>query len=89
MHVFVSLVTVLPSLQRGGLGRMLMEFAESKARRGGFGRLYLTAPEKFVNAIGFYRHLGFVEVGRGEMDGHAVVDMLKRLDSTPLRPAST
>jgi GNAT superfamily N-acetyltransferase len=88
MHIYVSLVTVLPGLQRGGFGRMLMEFAEAEARRHGFGRLSLTTPEKFVNAVAFYQHLGFVEVGRGEMDGHNVIDFLKRLDATPLRPAS-
>ncbi len=88
MHIYVSLVSVLPGLQRSGFGRVLMEFAETQARQRGFGRLSLTTPEKFVNAIAFYLHLGFVEIGRGEMNGHAVVDLLKRLDAIPPRPAS-
>jgi GNAT superfamily N-acetyltransferase len=78
IQLFIFLVAVLPGVQGRGLGRTLIEFAETEARHRGFYRLRLTTPEGFVNAIEFYRHLGFIEVTRRNQRGHVVVDMIKR-----------
>jgi GNAT superfamily N-acetyltransferase len=90
VQLFIFLVTILPSAQRRGLGRMLVEFAEIEARRHGLTRLQLDTPEGFVNAIEFYRHLGFVDIGRQDRDGYVSVVMMKRLEAKalPLAAAS-
>ena len=80
IQLFIFLVTILPSAQHRGLGRMLIEFAESKARHRGFRRLQLDTPEGFINAIEFYRHLGFIDIGRQDRDGYVSVVLIKRLD---------
>jgi ribosomal protein S18 acetylase RimI-like enzyme len=86
IQLFIFLVTILPNAQHRGFGRILVEFAENEARRRGLTRLQLDTPEGFVNAIEFYRHLGFVDIGRQDRGGYVSVVMMKRLDATAPRP---
>jgi ribosomal protein S18 acetylase RimI-like enzyme len=88
IQLFIFFVTILPSAQRRGFGRMLVEFAENKARRRGLTRLQLDTPEGFVNAIEFYRHLGFVDIGRQNRGCYVSVVMMKRLDAKVLPHAA-
>ena len=85
-HLLLFLVTVLPSAQRRGFGRALIEFAETEALRRGLVGLRLHTPQAFENAIGFYRHLGFAELAQEELYGHPFIFMMKRLNATAPRP---
>ena len=80
------LVSVAPGAQRHGYGRALIEFAETQVRPRGLIGLRLHTPRAFANAIGFYRHLGFVELAEQNLEGHVFVFMMKRLDATAPRP---
>lgn len=86
INLYLGLVTVHPEAQGRGFGRILVEFAEAQARSRGLVRLTLDTHEHFADAIEFYRHLGFVEVGRQPAKDYVAVRMLKRLDLTAPRP---
>lgn len=86
MELFVFLLAISPDGQGRGLGRALIDFAEARARLRGYRRLSLATPEVFVEAIGFYRRLGFVEIGRESQRGVPMVVFLKRWDVIAPRP---
>jgi ribosomal protein S18 acetylase RimI-like enzyme len=72
-------VAVHPSFQGKGLGRALMEHAESAALRGGFDSVYLYTHEKATENIALYAKVGYVEYERRSMGDFALVFMRKRL----------
>jgi ribosomal protein S18 acetylase RimI-like enzyme len=53
-------VAVASEAQRQGVGRAMVEFSETFARRLGFTRMVLHARE---NAIPFYERLGYCRIG--------------------------
>jgi ribosomal protein S18 acetylase RimI-like enzyme len=53
-------VAVAPAHQGKGLGRILLEHAESEARREGFDSIYLYAQEIMTENLDLYRRLGYV-----------------------------
>jgi methionyl-tRNA synthetase len=57
--VEVLRICVDPDFQRMGIGRLMMEFAEREALRLGRKRMKLVTNKKNVNAIGFYKRLGY------------------------------
>ena len=57
-------VAVAPAHQGKGLGRALLEYAESEARRQGFDSIYLYAQEIMTENIALYRRIGYVEYAR-------------------------
>jgi N-acetylglutamate synthase-like GNAT family acetyltransferase len=57
-------VAVAPAHQGKGLGRSLLEHAESEARRQGFASIYLYAQEIMTENIALYRHIGYAEYAR-------------------------
>jgi GNAT superfamily N-acetyltransferase len=57
--VMVDDLVVRRDLRRGGIGRALMEWAESWAREQGADELELNVFEFNAGAIAFYRHLGY------------------------------
>ncbi len=61
-------IDLLPRWQSGGWGRRMMErlWAELEAARSP--GVHLGVGTRNARAIGFYRHLGFVELGRGDED---------------------
>ena len=60
---------VLPSHQGLGLGRALLELAESLARHAGFSRIRLYTHETMVENQRLYERIGYVETHRGGEDG--------------------
>ena len=57
-------IAVAPAHQDKGLGRALLEHAESEARRRGFDSIYLYAQEIMTENIALYRRIGYVEYAR-------------------------
>ncbi len=80
---FVALLAVRPDVARHGIGRVLMEHAESQT----FGVrrwLFVSADAGNDGALRFYRKLGFVRVGRLPdlvRDGHTEI-LLRKGKST-------
>ena len=65
-------VAVAPAAQGEGYGRRLIAFAETEARRRGYGEVRLFVNALMVENVAFYRHLGFVEIERIEEAGDQV-----------------
>ena len=78
-HLLLDNVAVRPERQGQGLGRRLVGFAESEARRLGYAELRLYTHVTMTENIALYRHLGFVETGRGQQAGYDRVFMAKRI----------
>jgi ribosomal protein S18 acetylase RimI-like enzyme len=57
-------VAIAPAHQGKGLGRALLEHAESEARRQGFDSIYLYAQEIMTENIALYGRVGYVEYAR-------------------------
>ncbi len=78
-HLLLDNVAVRPDRQGQGIGRRLIAFAESEARRLGFAELRLYTHATMTENITLYRRLGFRETGRGREAGYHRVFMTKRL----------
>ncbi len=78
-HLLLDNIAVRPERQRQGLGRRLIAFADSEARRLGCAELRLYTHEKMTENIALYRGLGFVETGRRCEAGYDRVFMAKLL----------
>jgi ribosomal protein S18 acetylase RimI-like enzyme len=74
-------VAVHPSVRGTGLGRTLLELAESEARRAGFDSIYLYTHEKAGDNIALYSRIGYVEYDRRSERDFSIVFMRKRLGS--------
>jgi N-acetylglutamate synthase-like GNAT family acetyltransferase len=74
-------VAVHPSVRGTGLGRTLLDLAESEARRAGFDSIYLYTHEKASDNIALYSRIGYVEYDRRSQGDFSVVFMRKRLGS--------
>jgi N-acetylglutamate synthase-like GNAT family acetyltransferase len=72
-------VAVHPSVRGSGLGRTLLELAESEARRAGFDSIYLYTHEKASDNIALYSRIGYVEYDRRSEGDFSIVLMRKRL----------
>ncbi|MDP1653253.1 MAG: ribosomal protein S18-alanine N-acetyltransferase [Rhodocyclaceae bacterium] len=57
-------IGVAPERQRTGLGRAMLEFLCGAAREAEMKRMLLEVRVSNVAASAFYRHTGFVEIGR-------------------------
>jgi ribosomal protein S18 acetylase RimI-like enzyme len=57
---WINYLAVSPELQRGGLGRELMEFAEARLKSLGCPKINLQVRGTNTGALGFYERLGFV-----------------------------
>src|SRR5262249_14495232 len=79
-HLLLDNIAVRPDRQGRGLGRRLIAFAESEARRLGFAELRLYTHATMTENIALYTRLGFVATGRAEQAGYDRVFMTKRLD---------
>ncbi len=78
-HLFIENVAVQPQYQGMGLGRRLLDHAESVARARGRSEIRLETNERFVENLAIYRARGFEETGRTSLGGTAVVALRKRL----------
>jgi len=72
-------VAVHPRRKGTGVGRALLEFAESEARRAGFESLYLFTHEKMTENQALYARIGYVEYERRPIEDFHIVFMRKRL----------
>ena len=72
-------VAVLPKRQGEGIGRCLIEHAESEARRLGHRHLDLYTHERMTENIAMYGRIGYEEVERRTERGFPRVYMRKRL----------
>ncbi len=80
---FVDTVGVDPAEQGKGVGKALMEFAESEAARRGFHAVRLYTNAKMTENMPFYRGLGYAITGRRMEDGFDRVFFEKRLAAKP------
>jgi GNAT superfamily N-acetyltransferase len=78
-HLLLDNIAVRPDRQGQGLGRRLIAFAESEARRLGHAELRLYTHATMSENIALYTRLGFHETGRGRDAGYDRVFMTKRL----------
>jgi ribosomal protein S18 acetylase RimI-like enzyme len=58
-------IDLLERVRGQGNGRLLIERMLTRLREGGSSGVHLDAASSNANAIAFYRHLGFRQVGRG------------------------
>lgn len=72
-------VAVHPSRQGEGVGRALLELAETEARRGGFDAVHLYTHEKMAENLALYARIGYAEYERRASEGFSRVFMRKRL----------
>ena len=78
-HLLLDNIAVSPDRQGQGLGRRLIMFAESEARRCGYGELRLYTHARMTENIALYARVGFKETGRGRQQGYDRVFMRKPL----------
>ena len=62
--MLIENVAVHPQAQKGGVGKLLLDFAEQKAREAGLPQIALYTNEKMVYNQDYYRKLGYVETRR-------------------------
>ena len=72
-------VAVSPDAQGLGLGRRMLEFAESAAMASGYRSIKLYTNEAMTENIGLYSRIGYVETHRAEEKGLRRVYMVKPL----------
>jgi ribosomal protein S18 acetylase RimI-like enzyme len=72
-------VAVDPIHRGKGLGKALLAFAESAARRGGFDSIHLFTHEKMTENLALYAALGYVEYDRRPGGSFSLVFMRKQL----------
>ena len=72
-------IAVHPSSQGKGVGKALLEFAESEARRLGFTSIYLYTHQKMTENQSLYAKIGYVEYDRRTEDIYHRVYMRKQL----------
>ena len=68
--LWVDNLAVDPAYQGGGLGRLLMQFAENEARQRALAEIRLYTNELMTENIAFYTGLGYEECERREEEGY-------------------
>jgi ribosomal protein S18 acetylase RimI-like enzyme len=76
---FVDNVAVDPAHQGSGVGKALLEHAESAARAAGFDSIYLYTHERMVENLALYSRIGYVEYDRRLHGGSRIVYLRKQL----------
>ncbi len=77
--ILLDNVAVDPEHQGKGVGRRLIEFAESEARNQGFLHLDLYTHERMTENVEMYKRLGYMETERRIEKGYRRVYMRKSL----------
>jgi ribosomal protein S18 acetylase RimI-like enzyme len=78
-YLLLENVAVDPDCQGQGLGRKLIEFAESEGKRRGYAEIRLYTHATMVENIALYLRLGYEETHRATQSGYARVFMRKSL----------
>lgn len=83
----INQLAVEPGLQRGGLGRRLMDTAEAAAQRRGVARILLDTAEPATPLRAWYERLGYRTIGVDRWPGktYRSVIMEKSLPASPLK----
>lgn len=81
-------VAVSPDSQGKGLGRLLLDFAESSAKSAGYDSIYLYTNVKMYGNQELYSRMGYQEYDRRTEKGFSRVYMRKHLTSDAFLPAS-
>jgi ribosomal protein S18 acetylase RimI-like enzyme len=76
---FVDNVAVDPAHQGIGVGKALLEHAETAARDAGFGSIYLYTHERMVENLALYSRIGYVEYDRRRHGDARIVYLRKNL----------
>ena len=84
-HLLLDNIAVRPDQQGLGLGRKLLDFAETEAVRRGWSVIMLYTNERMVDNIAIYTARGYRERDRRREKGFDRVYMEKHLDQAPLR----
>jgi ribosomal protein S18 acetylase RimI-like enzyme len=79
---FIDNVAVDTSHQGTGVGRMLLEHAETAARDAGFDSIYLYTHEKMTENLALYTRIGYVEYDR-RLHGDACLVYLRKSLGAP------
>ena len=77
--ILLDNVAILPARQGQGIGRRLVEYAESEARRLGHRHLDLYTHQQMAENIAMYLRYGYEEIDRRTERGFPRVYMRKRL----------
>ena len=77
---YLDNVSVHPSVKGQGVGRRLLELAESEARRQGYGSIYLATHELMTENRALYPRVGYVEYARRVVNGYPRVFFRKALE---------
>jgi ribosomal protein S18 acetylase RimI-like enzyme len=75
----VDNVAVDPSAQGTGVGRLLLEHAEARAREAGFDSIYLYTHERATENLELYERIGYVEYDRRDRGWARIVFLRKPL----------
>ncbi len=78
-YLLLDNIAVAPEHQGQGLGRRLLAFAETEARRRGYREIRLYTHRTMVENQRLYAAIGYEETGRGSEAGYDRVFMRKRL----------
>ena len=76
---YVDNVSVRPAAKGQGVGRLLLELAESEARKQGYASLYLATHERMTENRALYARAGYVEYDRRVVNGYPRVFFRKAL----------
>jgi ribosomal protein S18 acetylase RimI-like enzyme len=76
---FIDNVAVDPSQQGTGIGKALLEHAETAARDAGFDSIYLYTHERMVENLALYSRIGYLEYDRRWQGGARIVYLRKQL----------
>ena len=72
-------VAVRPQAWGTGIGRRLLQLAETEARRHDFSSIYLYTNEQMTESRALYGRIGYVEYDRRVIDGYARIFFRKTL----------
>ena len=78
-HMLIWGVAVEPRLQRRGMGRQLMRFAEAEARRRGVDEIRLYTNRKFTENIRLYKGIGYAATHTETLGQRTLVHMRKQI----------
>ena len=76
---YLDNVSVRPSVKGTGVGRQLLELAESEARRQGYASIYLATHELMSENRALYSRIGYVEYDHRVVNGYPRVFFRKAL----------
>ena len=76
---YLDNIAVRPSAKGTGIGRTLLELAESEARKHGYGSIYLATHELMHENRALYSRVGYVEYDHRVVNGYPRVFFRKQL----------